>query len=135
MFSGQPIVSSHFKAGQLLIFSSLSKMPTLTHEQLVHLQELCQKYRIEYLGEIDSSNWPKWHEDTLNGVKDVANMRYDAYATNPTHLGTDTWKMERKRRAMILVESAERSCGRNESTWRHACESFIFNRLLSEVCW
>ncbi|KAM0452045.1 hypothetical protein ACHAPV_009669 [Trichoderma viride] len=90
-------------------------MPTLTHEQLVHLQELCQKYRIEYLGEIDSSNWPKWHEDTLNGVKDVASMRYDAYATNPTHLGTDTWKMERKRRAMILVESAERSCGRNES--------------------
>lgn len=110
-------------------------MPTLTSDQLVHLQELCQKYRIEFLGEIDSSNWPEWHEDTLNGVRDVASMRYDAYATNPAHLGTDPWKMERKSHAMILVKSADRSRGRNESTWRHACESFILSRLLSEVCW
>ncbi|KAL7786380.1 hypothetical protein V8C37DRAFT_405356 [Trichoderma ceciliae] len=95
-------------------------MPTLTFEQLVHLQELCQKYRIEFLGEIDSSNWPEWHEDTLNGVRDVASMRYDAYATNPAHLGTDPWKMERKSHAMVLVKSADRSRGRNESTWRHA---------------
>ncbi|KAL7894051.1 hypothetical protein HDV64DRAFT_128727 [Trichoderma sp. TUCIM 5745] len=35
---------------------------------------------------------------------------------------------------MILVKSADRSRGRNESTWRHACESFILGRLLSEVC-
>ncbi|KAL7917303.1 hypothetical protein ACQKWADRAFT_317430 [Trichoderma austrokoningii] len=95
-------------------------MPTLTPERLIHLQELCQKYRIEFLGEIDSLNWPEWHEDTLNGVKEVAGMRYDAYATNPAHLGTDPWKMERKGHAMVLVQSADRSRGRNESTWRHA---------------
>ncbi|KAI0449454.1 hypothetical protein F5B21DRAFT_509141 [Xylaria acuta] len=110
-------------------------MPTLTPIQLVHLQELCHKYRIEFLGEIDSSNWPEGHEDALNGVKEVASKRYDAYATNPALLGTDPWKMERKSHAMVLVKSADRSRGRNESTWRHACESFILGRLSSEVCW
>ncbi|KAI0594917.1 hypothetical protein F4775DRAFT_571898 [Biscogniauxia sp. FL1348] len=109
-------------------------MPTLTPVQLAHLQELCHKYRIEFLGEIDSSNWPEGHEDTLNGVKEVASKRYDAYATNPALLGTDPWKMERKSHAMVLVKSADRSRGRNESTWRHACESFILSRLSSEVC-
>ncbi|UKZ53269.1 hypothetical protein TrVGV298_007061 [Trichoderma virens] len=89
-------------------------MPTLTSEKLVHLQELCQKYRIEFLGEIDSSHWPEWHKDTLNGVRDVASIRYNAYATNPAHLGTDPWKMERKSHAMVLVKSADRSRGRNE---------------------
>lgn len=58
-------------------------MPTLTPEQLVHRQELCRKYRIEFLGEIGSS------KDTLDGVTDVASIRYDAYATNPAHLRTD----------------------------------------------
>lgn len=130
----QTIVSFYFQGGQPLIFS-FSKMPTLTPEQLVHRQELCRKFRIEFLGEIDSSNWPKWHKDTLDGIRDVASIRYDAYATNPAHLGTDPWKVERKRHAMTLVKSADRSRGRNESTWRHTCESFIFKRLSSEVCW
>ena len=110
-------------------------MPTLKPKQLVHLQDLCQKYRIEFLGEIDSSNWPECCEDTLGGAKEVASKRYDAYATNPALLGTDPWKMERKSHAMVLVKSANRSRGRSESTWRHACESFILSRLSSEVCW
>jgi len=98
-------------------------MPTLTPAQLVHLQELCRKYRIEFSGEIDSSDWPECHKDTLNGIREVVSKRYDAYATNQALLGTDPWKMERKSHAMILVKSAHRSRGRNESTWRHACES------------
>jgi len=110
-------------------------MPTLTPEQLVHLEELSQKYRIEFLGEIDSLNWPECHEDTLNGIKQVVSKRYDGYATNPALLGTDPWKMERKSHAMVLVKNADRSRCRNESTWRHACESFILSRLSSEVCW
>ena len=110
-------------------------MPTLTAAQLVHRQKLCQKYRIEFLGDIDSSNWPECHQDTLNDVREVASKRYHAYATNPALLGTDPWKMERKSHAMVLVENANRSHGRNESTWRHACESFILSRLSSEVCW
>jgi hypothetical protein len=93
-------------------------MSTLTPIQLVHLQKLCEKYRIEFLGEIDSSDWPECHEDTLNGVKEVASKRYDAYATNPAVMGTDSWKMERKSHVMVLVKSADRSRDRNKSTWR-----------------
>ncbi|KAK0743081.1 hypothetical protein B0T18DRAFT_330457 [Schizothecium vesticola] len=97
-------------------------MPTLTAAQLVHRQKLCQKYRIEFLGEIDPSNWPDCHRDTLNDATEAASKRYHAYATNPALLGTDPWKMERKSHAMVLVENANRSHGRNESTWRHACD-------------
>ncbi|KAI1493431.1 hypothetical protein F5X96DRAFT_621846 [Biscogniauxia mediterranea] len=131
----QAIVSFHFETRTIIYpYSTTFKMPTLTPIQLVRLQELCHKYRIEFLGEIDSSNWPEGHEDVLNGVKEVASKRYDAYATNRALLGTDPWKIERKSHAMVLAKSADRSRGRNESTWRHACESFILSRLSSEVC-
>ncbi|KAK0612267.1 hypothetical protein B0T14DRAFT_531878 [Immersiella caudata] len=109
-------------------------MPTLTAEQVARRQKLCNKYRIEFLGEIDPSSWPECHQNTLADIAEVASKRYHAYATNPALFGTDPWKVERKSHAMVLVENANRNHGRNEPTWRHACESFILSRLSSEVC-
>ncbi|KAI1368239.1 hypothetical protein F5Y08DRAFT_355490 [Xylaria arbuscula] len=106
-------------------------MPTLTPDELRRLEDLSYKYRIKFCGEIRPIDWPEYHRETLGNAKKLADKKYDVYATDATP-SENPWKRERMSHAVHLVQRARRSRSRNESSWRHACESFILSRLLSE---
>jgi len=75
------------------------------------------------------------HRQTLENAKSLEDNKYNTYAIAPDISQNEPWKLKVKALAAILVERAHRCRHRNESTWRHACEPIILDRLSSEVCW
>ncbi len=118
---------------RILHFFPDNKMPT--PEELSRKEELCREYRIDFAGDIDASEWPACHSQTLGKAKELGETKYSSYADEPNVSRSEPWKVERKSLALVLVEIASRYDHRSENTWRHACEPIIMGRLSSEVCW
>jgi hypothetical protein len=102
---------------------------------LAHLEDLCPKYRIKFLDDLDPSQWPIYHQKVFHNAKLLGGKTFNAYATAPDASENEPWKLKVKSVALLLVKTAGRHRKRNESTWRHACEPIILERLESEVCW
>jgi hypothetical protein len=111
-------------------------MPPRTGDDLLsHLEDLCVEYRINFLGDLEPSQWPSCQRNTFVNAKLLGSKKFDTYATAPDIAESEPWKVEVKSLALLLVEKAGRHRRRNESTWRYACEPIILGRLESEVCW
>jgi hypothetical protein len=107
----------------------------MTLEELTRLERLAREYRVDFIGELDSREWPENHKATLAHIQELGRNRFDSYATSTATIDEQPWKLEVKHEACRLVESARRCKRRNESSWRYACEPLIFARLKAEVVW
>lgn len=112
-----------------------SRMPSVSTETLQRLDLLAKEHRIKFAGDLPSSKWPRCHKETLRCVTELGERKFDSFATGPNVTSDEPWKAQVKFQAALLVERSRRCHQRNESSWRFACEPFIFNRLEAEVVW
>ncbi|KAF9237813.1 hypothetical protein DTO006G1_4932 [Penicillium roqueforti] len=104
-----------------------------TSKERKQVERLKRKYRIEFRGEVPSSEWPDSHRPTFNAVDELGKRQFDTYAACATAIENAPWTAEIKKHADELSERAKRCVSRNESTWRFACEPYALARLTSEV--
>jgi hypothetical protein len=107
----------------------------LSRQDIELLERLTKEFKIVFAGDVQPSNWPEFHKETLEHVTKLGKTEFNRYAVDPDIQSEKPWKARVKSLAEDLVETAKRCMGRNESSWRHACEPQIFARLSGDVVW
>lgn len=74
------------------------------------------------------SKWPWCHKLTLGRAMKLGERKLDSFAMEPNVTSDEPWKVQVMSQAALLVAKSRRCKQRNESSWRFACEPFIFAR-------
>jgi hypothetical protein len=105
-------------------------------EKRRHFDTLRKRYGIEFIDELPRERWPDSHKEVFEAVEKLRGFEYEKYPLEKTvDLAAAPWKQDAKNQALKLVERAKVCVGRNECTWRLACEPVVFNRFAAEIAW
>lgn len=103
--------------------------------EVVSLADLSEMYRVVFTADSNTANFNPCHEESVKAVDELGSQKFSCYANSLDVVESEAWKLEAKKSAEVLVQKAVRCQDRNESSWRFACENFIFARLSGEVAW
>ena len=108
---------------------------TFSKENRAIFEKRRKQHRIVFHAVLPPDKWPSNHRDVFEKIEKAKQFKYSTYAAAQDELDRSPWKGDAKMQARKLVVAAKDCISRNESTWRHACESLVFSRLFAEVAW
>lgn len=115
--------------------SDLIEMP-FTREKRETYERLKKKYCINFIDDLTERDWPESHREVFQSINQLSIVKYDEYAAQTiSDAAIPPWKQEAKHQTRKLVERAKDCVGRNEATWRLACEPLVFGRFTAEIAW
>jgi hypothetical protein len=102
------------------------------------LRRLAKIYRITFLPQLSSTNWPSAHRQTFENIQKIGRQELERFCSPiDIHTGEQPWKGQLQHRAEWLTKAAARlfKQDRNEADWRFHIENDVFLRLRVEVAW
>jgi hypothetical protein len=124
-----------FNAFTGLFTLSCVAMP-FTKENRRVFESVRRSHDIVFEHDLPRDSWPPNHRQVFESIQKLKTFNYDSYAAHEgVGVSTIPWKSEAKIQAKKLIEKAKDCVGRNEATWRLACEPLVFSRFNAEVAW